>query len=106
MPEALRKGGAFVGALCFVVGILAILSFLLALGGGDVSLRGLIGLLLGAGSVVLVPRLMRRPGTGAARARIVQAATLVAVTGSAGVAALAWVNSSLVIIASWQDLLG
>ena len=32
MPEALRKAGAFVGALCFVLGLIAVVAFLLALG--------------------------------------------------------------------------
>lgn len=70
------------------------------------TLATLLAVAVLVAGVVLVPRLMRRPGAGAARARVLQAATLVAVTASAGVAALAWVNSSLVIIASWQDLLG
>ena len=61
MPEALRKGGAFLGAVCLVVGIIAILSFLLKLGGGDVSVRGLIGLFFGAAAVVIVPRLVPLP---------------------------------------------
>ncbi len=61
MPEALRKAGAFTGALCFVLGLIAIVAFLLALGGGDVSARGLIGLLLGAAAVVIVPRLVSVP---------------------------------------------
>ena len=58
MPEAIRKAGAFTGALCFVLGLVAIVAFLLALGNGDVSARGLIGLALGAAAVVLVPRLV------------------------------------------------
>jgi ABC-type spermidine/putrescine transport system permease subunit II len=61
VPEAIRKAGAFTGALCFVVGLLAIVAFLLALGNGDVSARGLIGLVLGAAAVVLVPRLVSVP---------------------------------------------
>lgn len=61
MPEALRKAGAFVGALCFVAGLIAIVAFLLALGGGDVSVRGAIGAALGAAAVVLVPRLVPLP---------------------------------------------
>ena len=61
MPEALRKAGAFTGALCFVLGLMAIVAFLLALGGGDVSVRGLIGVVLGAAAVVLVPRLVSVP---------------------------------------------
>ena len=31
MPEPLRKAGAFVGALCFVVGLIAVVMFLLEL---------------------------------------------------------------------------
>jgi ABC-type spermidine/putrescine transport system permease subunit II len=61
VPEAIRKAGAFTGALCFVVGLIAIVTFLLALGNGDVSARGLIGLALGAAAVVLVPRLVSVP---------------------------------------------
>ena len=29
MPEALRKAGAFLGALCFVAGLIAVVAFLL-----------------------------------------------------------------------------
>ncbi len=61
MPEALRKAGAFTGALCFDLGLIAIVAFLLALSGGDVSARGLIGLVLGAAAVVIVPRLVSVP---------------------------------------------
>jgi ABC-type spermidine/putrescine transport system permease subunit II len=61
VPEAIRKAGAFVGALCFVLGLIAILAFVLALGGGDVSLRGLIALVLGVAAVVLVPRVVSVP---------------------------------------------
>jgi ABC-type spermidine/putrescine transport system permease subunit II len=61
VPDALRKAGAFLGALCFVVGLVAIVGFLLALGNGDVSARGLIGLVLGAAAVVIVPRLVPVP---------------------------------------------
>lgn len=61
MPEAIRKAGAFTGALFFVVGLIAIVGFLLALGSGDVSVRGLIGLAFGALAVVLVPRLVPVP---------------------------------------------
>ena len=48
MPEPLRKVGHFVAALCFVGGLIAIVMFLIGLGGGDVSSRSLIGLVLGA----------------------------------------------------------
>ena len=61
MPEPLRRIGAFVGALCFVAGLIAIVGFLLALGGGSVTVRGLIGLVLGAVAVVVVPRLVPLP---------------------------------------------
>jgi ABC-type spermidine/putrescine transport system permease subunit II len=50
VPEALRKAGAFTGALCFVVGLIAVVAFLLALGNGDVS-----------AAVVIVPRLVSVP---------------------------------------------
>jgi ABC-type spermidine/putrescine transport system permease subunit II len=58
VPEALRKAGAFTGALCFVGGLIAVAAFLLALGNGDVSARGAIGLVLGAAAIVIVPRLV------------------------------------------------
>jgi ABC-type spermidine/putrescine transport system permease subunit II len=61
VPEALRKAGAFTGALCFVVGLIAVVAFLLALGNGDVSARGAIGLVLGVAAVVIVPRLVSVP---------------------------------------------
>jgi ABC-type spermidine/putrescine transport system permease subunit II len=61
VPEALRRTGAFVGALCFVAGLIAVVAFLLALGGGEVSARGAIGLLLGAAAIVIVPRLVSVP---------------------------------------------
>jgi ABC-type spermidine/putrescine transport system permease subunit II len=61
VPEALRKAGAFTGALCFVIGLIAVVAFLLALGNGDVSVRGAIGLVLGAAAIVIVPRLVSVP---------------------------------------------
>lgn len=61
MPEALRKAGAFTGALCLVVGLIAVVAFLLALGNGNVSARGAIGLVLGATAIVIVPRLVSVP---------------------------------------------
>jgi ABC-type spermidine/putrescine transport system permease subunit II len=59
--EALRKLGAFAGALCFVAGIIAVVAFLGGLAGGSVSARGLIALALGAAAIVLVPRLVPVP---------------------------------------------
>jgi ABC-type spermidine/putrescine transport system permease subunit II len=61
VPEALRKAGAFTGALCFVLGLIAVVAFLLALGNGDVSARGAIGLVLGAAAIAIVPRLVSVP---------------------------------------------
>jgi ABC-type spermidine/putrescine transport system permease subunit II len=58
VPEPLRKVGSFVGALCFVAGIIAVAMFLLGLAGGDVSARGLIAFVLGALAIVLVPRVL------------------------------------------------
>jgi ABC-type spermidine/putrescine transport system permease subunit II len=58
VPDALRRVGAFVGALCFVAGIIAVAMFLLGLAGGDVSPRGAIGFALGAAAIALVPRLL------------------------------------------------
>jgi ABC-type spermidine/putrescine transport system permease subunit II len=57
-----RKAGAFLGALALVAGAIAIAAFLLGLAGGDVSLRGLIGALLGVAAIVLVPRAVPVPG--------------------------------------------
>jgi ABC-type spermidine/putrescine transport system permease subunit II len=59
--ELLRRLGAFVGAFCFLVGVIAVVAFLLGLAGGDVSVRGLIGLVLGAAAIVIVPRLVSVP---------------------------------------------
>jgi ABC-type spermidine/putrescine transport system permease subunit II len=61
VPEPLRKVGAFIGALCFVAGILAVVMFLLGLAGGDVSGRGLVSLVLGLAAIALVPRLISVP---------------------------------------------
>jgi ABC-type spermidine/putrescine transport system permease subunit II len=61
VPEPLRKLGIFVGAFCFVAGIIAVVMFLLGLAGGDVSARGLISFLLGAAAIALVPRLISVP---------------------------------------------
>jgi ABC-type spermidine/putrescine transport system permease subunit II len=61
VPEVLRKTGAFVGALWFVGGLIAVVAFLLALGSGDVSARGAIGLVLGAAAIAIVPRLVPLP---------------------------------------------
>jgi ABC-type spermidine/putrescine transport system permease subunit II len=58
VPEPLRKLGSFVGALCFVAGIVAVVMFLLGLAGGDVSARGLVAFVLGGLAIVLVPRLL------------------------------------------------
>jgi ABC-type spermidine/putrescine transport system permease subunit II len=59
--EALRRLGAFAGALCFVAGIIAVLAFIAGLAGGSVSGRGLIALALAAAAIVLVPRLVPVP---------------------------------------------
>lgn len=61
MPDVLRKLGAFVGALCFVGGLIGVAAFLLALGGGSVSTRSLVALVLGAAAILLVPRLVSIP---------------------------------------------
>jgi ABC-type spermidine/putrescine transport system permease subunit II len=61
VPEALRKAGAFTGALCLVLGLIAVVAFLLALGNGDVSARGAIGLVLGVAAIVIVPRVVSVP---------------------------------------------
>src|SRR5829696_7710310 len=61
VPEAVRKAGAFAGALCLVLGLIAVAAFLLALGGGDVSARGAIALVLGIAAIAIVPRLVSVP---------------------------------------------
>ena len=61
MPEPLRKAGSFLGALCFVAGIIAVVAFLAGARGGEVSTRGLIAAVLGAAAIVLVPRLVSVP---------------------------------------------
>jgi len=61
VPEPLRRIGVFLGALWFVVGIIAVVAFLLALAGGDVSARGAIAFALGAAGIALVPRLLSVP---------------------------------------------
>jgi ABC-type spermidine/putrescine transport system permease subunit II len=53
-----RKAGAFLGALCFVAGVIAVLGFVLGLFGGHVGARGVIGAVLGVAAIVLVPRLV------------------------------------------------
>jgi ABC-type spermidine/putrescine transport system permease subunit II len=54
--EALGKLGAFVGALAFVAGLIAVGAFLLGLAAGDVTVRRAVGALLGVAAIVLVPR--------------------------------------------------
>ncbi len=61
MPEPLRKAGVFLGALCFVAGIIAVVALLSGLAGGAVSARGLIAGVLGVVAIVLVPRLVPLP---------------------------------------------
>ncbi len=61
MPEPLRKVGAFLGALCFVAGLIAVVALLSSLAGGGVSTRGLIAGVLGVAAIVLVPRLLPLP---------------------------------------------
>jgi ABC-type spermidine/putrescine transport system permease subunit II len=61
VPEPLRRIGVLLGALWFVVGIIAVVAFLLALAGGDVSARGAIAFALGAAGIALVPRLLSVP---------------------------------------------
>ena len=51
MADLLRKLGAFLAALALVVGAIAVLGFLAKLAGGDVTARGAIGFVLGAGIV-------------------------------------------------------
>jgi spermidine/putrescine transport system permease protein len=59
--EALRKAGIFVATLCFVVGVILVVMFIAGLAGGELTARGLIGFVLGAAAIVLVPRLVSVP---------------------------------------------
>jgi ABC-type spermidine/putrescine transport system permease subunit II len=59
--ELARKLGAFLGALAFVSGLIAIAAFLLGLAAGELTLRRTVGALLGAAAVVLVPRVLSLP---------------------------------------------
>ena len=52
MADALRKLGAFFGALALVIGLIAVLGFLAKLGGGEVTALGAIGFVLGAAALV------------------------------------------------------
>ena len=56
MADALRKLGSFAAALLLVGGAIAVVTFLLGLAGGEVSARGVLGLVLGFAAIVLVPR--------------------------------------------------
>ena len=61
MPEPLRKAGSFLGALCLVLGLIAVVAFVVALAGGEMSARGAVAGALGAAAIVLVPRLIALP---------------------------------------------
>ena len=61
MPEPLRRLAIFLGALCFVAGVIAVVMFLIGLASGDLSARGLVACALGAVAIVLVPRLIALP---------------------------------------------
>jgi ABC-type spermidine/putrescine transport system permease subunit II len=58
VPEPLRRIGAFLGALWFAGGLIAVAAFLIGLAGGDASARGAIAAALGAAGIALVPRLL------------------------------------------------
>ena len=61
MAEAVRKTGAFVGALLFVFGVIAVFAFLAGLAGGEISARGAIAVVIGVAAIVLVPRWLSVP---------------------------------------------
>ncbi|MEZ0291000.1 MAG: hypothetical protein ACAH82_00585, partial [Solirubrobacteraceae bacterium] len=61
MAEAVRKTGAFVGALLFVFGVIAVFAFLAGLAGGEISTRGAIAVVIGVAAIVLVPRWLSVP---------------------------------------------
>lgn len=61
MPEAVRRAGAFLAALCLVGGLIAIVTFVAGLAGGEVTARGVIGFALGAAAVFLVTRFVPLP---------------------------------------------
>jgi ABC-type spermidine/putrescine transport system permease subunit II len=62
MPDALRRLGAFLGALAFVAGILAVFALLAGLVSGDLSARLVITALVGAALIALVARGVSVPG--------------------------------------------
>jgi len=61
VPDALRRLGAFAGALGLVCGLIAVAAFPISLSAGNVSGRSAVALVLGAAAVVLVPRLVSIP---------------------------------------------
>jgi ABC-type spermidine/putrescine transport system permease subunit II len=61
VPESLQKAGSFLGALCFVAGIIAVVALLAGLAGGELSARGLIAGVIGAAAIALVPRVLSVP---------------------------------------------
>jgi spermidine/putrescine transport system permease protein/putrescine transport system permease protein len=62
MPDGLRRLGAFLGALAFVAGALAVFALVSGLAGGSVSARLVIAALIGAAAIVLVTRVVSVPG--------------------------------------------
>jgi ABC-type spermidine/putrescine transport system permease subunit II len=61
VPEPLRKVGIFLATLALVAGIIGVVSFLLGLAGGSLSVRGTVAALLGVAAIVLVPRVVSVP---------------------------------------------
>lgn len=62
MPDGLRRLGAFLGALAFVAGILAVFALLSGVAGGDISARALVAALVGVALIALVLHAVSVPG--------------------------------------------
>lgn len=62
MPDALRRIGAFLAAAACIVGLLAIFALLSGLASGDISVRLVIGALIGIALIVAMTRLVSVPG--------------------------------------------
>jgi ABC-type spermidine/putrescine transport system permease subunit II len=62
MPDGLRRLGAFLGALAALAGIVAVFALLAGLTKGDVSVRLVVGALVGIAVIALMTRLVSVPG--------------------------------------------
>jgi spermidine/putrescine transport system permease protein/putrescine transport system permease protein len=62
MPDAVRRFGAFLGAMALVAGVLAVLMLVVGGARGEVSARALVAAFIGAGLVVLAVRTVSTRG--------------------------------------------